>query len=555
MKNEQMHEILVYTRKPKGDYTESLANSVHFAYKDSKNEFKPLNRNYGILYALATIDDNNVIQEKGLKNPYIFRTDDGLFGITATRTDKLGNDDEECKGFELFWTSKDLINFISHGLIEIKGNPEKTQDFVEGIQNIVPGNIISIDNEEFNKFYEHWTPVYNTDILIPENVTVSSENELQKIKVSAIYSDGSTHEKQVKWDSAGIDFSVSGTYTVNGKIVRETLPFPLAKGYADPVIILWNGKYYFLATNDNKNDIGMYVREGDTKADLFAPGFKEAIILDVDEEKDFMQTFWAPEFHIINDSLYILFAVGGKKWAPQCHIMKLKKDGDIMNAQDWSIPERVRRSNGKYLTEDGITLDMTYFNADGVSCVAWSYRKYIGTPLDTGSMIYIATIDEKNPAILTSEPVLLTRPLYGWENIQGTINNEGPYPLITDDTVYIAYSGGAAGGYTYSVGLLSIPRNGNYPDSNAWTKAITPVLSYYSIDNVYGAGHNSFFRDYNGSTYIMYHVEEQITGNGRRCSAMHRVHFNKENKPLFNMGNDRDLNNKFINIKIKVTVK
>jgi GH43 family beta-xylosidase len=198
---------------------------------------------------------------------------------------------------------------------------------------------------------------------------------------------------------------------------------------------------------------------------------------------------------------------------------------------------------------------MTYFKADGTSCLVWSYRKNIGTPLDSGSMLYIATTDEKNPTQLTSEPVLLTRPLYGWENIQGTINNEGPYSLVTDDMVYVTYSGGAAGGYTYALGLLSIPRGSNYLDVRAWKKANTPVLSYYSIKDVYGPGHNSFFRDYDGSVMIMYHGEVKIAAQDTRCTGMHRVHFNKDRAPVFNLSKERDLNPALAEVALKVVVE
>ena len=170
-------------------------------------------------------------------------------------------------------------------------------------------------------------------------------------------------------------------------------------------------------------------------------------------------------------------------------------------------------------------------------------------------MLYIATIDEENPTILTSEPVLLSRPLFGWENIQGTINNEGPYPLITDDMVYVTYSGGAACGYTYALGLLKIQRGCDYLNVNEWEKASTPVLSYYSIDGIYGPGHNSFFTDYNGNTMIMYHGEDEIVGFGTRCSAMHRVHFNKNGVPVFNMSRERDLDPRLCNLTIKVIVE
>lgn len=597
-------KILIYTRQPQNEYTESLSNSIHFAYCEDEDDFKPLNENYGVLFALATIDEKNVIREKGLKNPYLFRTAEGSFGIVAVRVDEIGNDDAESKGQILLWISEDLVTFNYCGLVKLhedlfvkeavcefnaedevyeiywednKGNfyvnrldksmsidsictaeaanaYEFQHPFVN-LPNIRPGNMLSIDSNRANKIKANWTPIYNTEIRVPDSVYSTSSEKLEQIKAEAIYSDGSTSFKQVKWDYTGIDFSVPGTYIVKGKAVQETHSFPLARGYADPVILPWNNRYYYIATNDNVNDIGMYIREADTISELFAPGFKEAVILDLDEEKGFVQTFWAPEFHVIGDDLFILFAVSGKEWGPQCHMMKLKKDGYIMEAKDWNTPVRVKKSDGTYLTQDGITLDMTYFKADGTSCVIWSYRKDIGTPIDTGSMLYIATIDEENPTMLTSEPVLLSRPLFGWENIQGTINNEGQYPLITDNMVYVTYSGGAACGYTYALGLLKIHRGCDFLNVNEWEKASTPVLSYYSIDGVYGPGHNSFFKDYNGDTIIMYHGEAEIIGFGTRCSAMHRVHFNKKGVPVFNMSRERDLDPRLCDLTIKVVVQ
>lgn len=592
IKTQLQSRILVYTRNPKEDYTESLSNSIHFAYCNPEEDcFQPLNRNYGILFAKAAIDEQNTIQEKGLKNPYLFRGSSGSFGIIAVRVTKEGKDDLESKGQILLWTTEDLINFHFNGLLKLhqdlfienaiceysldEGNyvirwqdndgncyrnileslsnpdsirlPEQTEAYTYeeikvSLPDIVPGNILPVEQSVGETFQSYWSPVYNTEIRIPNHITLASYKELEEVKATAVYSDGSIATKRVIWNSDAIDFSVSGSYTVKGRVVQETYQFPLATGYADPVILPWNKKYYFISTNDNKDDIGIYVRESDTIQGLFTPGFKEHIILDVQEEKGFVQTFWAPEFHWIGDDLYILFAVGGQVWGPQCYMMKLKKGANILNPADWEEPIRVRRKDGAYLAEDGITLDMTYFKADGVSCVVWSYRDKIGTPLDTGSMLYIATVDEKNPTILTSEPVLLSRPLYGWENIQGTINNEGPYPLVTDDMVYITYSGGAANGYTYALGLLSIPRGSNFLDIAKWKKSSTPVLSYYSSDGVYGPGHNSFYRDYDGNTMIMYHGEEELVPCGTRCSAMHRVHFNQNGVPIFDLSGDRDLN-------------
>lgn len=118
-KVKQNIDILVYTREAMEEYTESLSNSIHLAYSVGSSVFTALNQNYGILFASATVDEQNVIHEKGLKNPFIFRMEDDSFGILAIRVDKNGRDDIESKGHILLWTSKDLITFHSYGLIKL----------------------------------------------------------------------------------------------------------------------------------------------------------------------------------------------------------------------------------------------------------------------------------------------------------------------------------------------------------------------------------------------------------------------------------------------------
>ena len=458
------YRIKIYTRTPTDDYTDGLANSVHFALCGDGDEPIPLNKNYGMLFASAVIDERNVIIEKGLKNPQIFQIDDKTFGIAAVRVNQDGEEDTTCTGKFLLWTTEDFIGFNEHGLIE------QNNDWLSNLKSACEE--IAINVESVERIKGHYFPKF--------------------IKSTA-----------------------------------ETFSFPLAVGYADPVIFRWEGKYYFTATNDNVDAVGLFVREAETVEGLFAEGYKEYLILEYNEEKGFVQTFWAPEFHIIGGCVYILFAVGGKKWSPQSHIMKLKKGGKIINPGDWEEPARVKKADGSFLaeiTEGEITLDMTYFNADGKHYYCWSYRKYL--PFDTGSMLYIAEIDCKTPWVLKSEPVLLSRPLLGWENHQGTINNEGAYPLVTDDRVILAYSGGAAGGYTYAIGTLTIKRGGDYLNPNEWKKSHYPIMSYYSFEGEYGPGHNSFYCDDDGNIMNVYHAQQEI-GRVKRCIAIRPVCLNE----------------------------
>lgn len=414
---------------------------------------------------------------------------------------------------------------------------------------------IELDRELALRAADYWMPMRHVETRIPEKVQAGSLEELEQIRAEAVYSDGSKAEKRVRWETGDMDFDRPGEYTVQGRVYQERYPFPLAKGYGDPVIFRWEGKWYFIATNDNRDDIGIYVREADTVSGLFTEDVKEHLILPQDGKRGFVQTFWAPEFHVIGGHLYILFAVSNEKWGPQCHLMKLKENGSIIREEDWEDPVRIRKMDGTFLAEGNkITLDMTYLQTKRASYVVWSYRRDIGTPADTGSMLYIAAIDAAKPWQLTSEPILLTRPLYGWENVAGTINNEGPYAFYRDGKVYLTYSGGSANSYTYAVGLLAADEESDLLDPASWKKNLWPVLSFYSVEGEYGPGHNAFFYNEDGELMISYHAETSPEST-LRCDGIRRVHFRKDGSPVFGMSFEEDLDEEIGNVKTKVIVR
>lgn len=605
--------ILVYTRTPiPGCYPGHLANSVHFACSRDGRAFTALHRNYGILHALASVDSRNVIYAKGLKLPWIFTAADGRVGIVAVKTNHDGSPDPEARGKVLLWLTHDLIKFEPQVLVDLKHDADVRQvicryndelqvyefwwqdstgghhrnvladladlesispaetvsgwpdEFGGGSlsdclnncilpEGAVPGNAIRVKAMVLHRVERKWLPLENIAITVPELVNARSAQDVQAVTATAVYSDGSTARKAVQWQTDGIDFSRPGVYLAKGTVVQEKYNFPLAVGYADPVVFPWNDWYYYAATNDNVNNIGLYVRKGRTVAECFQPGVEEHLILDRDESRGLVQTFWAPEFHLCGGRLYLFFAVSGRQWGPQCHVMRLKEGGEITDPDSWEDPIRVVRRDGSYLCSRGITLDMTYFEIDGTGYVVWSERYHIGTPLDSGSMLYIATVDPAQPWRLTSDPVLLSRPLYGWENVEGTINNEGPYPLLVGDKVYLTYSGGAANGHTYAVGLLSIDRNQNLLDPANWYKSPTAVLSSYSVEGEYGPGHNAFFVNGNRDVMITYHAEPTMRGS-KRCTAIRRVHFDIDGEPRFDLSFDRDLRPDLESVTMKVMV-
>ena len=522
--------IHVYTRPVIAEnYPEGLANSVHLAFEAEDTGVVPFNKNYGILFAEGRISEANTIVPAGVRHPGIFRLEDGLIGICGERIHENGDADETAAGKLLLWKTRDLIRFDFAGLVDQEALP--------------PGHLsgsLAVSRALAETALRRWSPVVHTGTGIPEEIRAESLQELCRVPALLRYSDGSVRKKQIDWDPDTVHFDRPGACAARGTVLQQSFRFPLAKGYGDPVVFRWEGRWYYISTNDNLDDIGLYVREADSVDGLFEAGVTEHLILPFSPERGFEQTFWAPEFHVIGGELYILFAVSGHEWGPQCHMMKKKKAGRITDPDGWENPVRVVRKDGKPLADTAITLDMTYISARSGSYVVWSYREHIGTPQDSGSMLYIASIDEHEPWRLTSEPVLLTRPLLGWENVSGTINNEGPYAFLRDGKVFLTYSGGSANRYTYALGLLTAESADDLLDLRSWSKSITPVLTFYSVDGEYGPGHNSFFTGSDGELMIAYHAETSLTGM-LRCDGIRRVHFRPDGTPYFGLAASEDL--------------
>ncbi|MDO5435865.1 MAG: family 43 glycosylhydrolase [Clostridia bacterium] len=458
---ENRYYIRVFVRRPDPDtYPDGLARSIHMACRAEGGEETLLNHDYGILFATGLIDGQDRISPRSLISPAIRPEENGMWLVFAKRCYENGLPEDNADRVQA-WRTADFCDFEPLGMITRPAG--MWPDTAE------------ISREIYDRVAQRWS------------------------------------------DPCGYPFRVE-------RELPADLPYPLVKGYGDPVLLYRDGMYYFIATNDNLNDIGLYVRSGSTMEALFRPDTAEHLILGADEEKGFVQTFWAPEFHEIGGELYILFAVSGTAWGPRCHMMKLKPGGDITDPDGWTTPVPVLRKDGSPLTDpEGITLDMTCFRTDR-TYVVWSYRKHIGTPADTGSMLYIAALNETDPRYLDSEPVLLSRPLYGWENVAGTINNEGPYPIVRNGKVYLAYSGGSANGYTYVIGLLTADAADDLLEPANWRKSDTPFMNFTSVPGEYGPGHNSFFRDAEGEWWIAYHTVASFRDH-LRCPVMHRLRF------------------------------
>lgn len=533
-----MNILKIYTKsvRDRRTYPSALAQSVHMSVQQDGGEPQALNFDYGILYPRADISAENTILERGIKDPKIARAD-GTVCIFGDICDSEGTILYPDKAY--LWTTTDFSGFEEIGIVS---KADYNDVFALGSDEL------ELSGSELENIRGILAPIRFESAEVPESIVISDISELESITATVRYSDGSTDEKPIKWNLDSVP--EGGCFEVSGEIEVKDYPFPGPSGFADPVFYKKDGKWYLLATNDNTGDVGMYVKCADSVEGLFSDESKFVCILPYDESRNFIQTFWAPEFHEIGGELYILFAVGGKQWSPHSHMMKLKHGGDIMDPDGWEEPRRVVRADGSDLFR-GITLDMTFFRANNKSYLIWSERRF---GPDTGSMLSIAEIDEKTPWILKSDPVLVARPLFGWENQSGTVNNEGPYALILGDKIRIAYSGGAAGGYSYVIGWLTAENGADLLDPKSWKKQLWPAAQTQMYCDREGVGHNSFFTGDDGKVYAAYHAQP-IGEDSHRCTGAHRLHFPKNGEPRFELYPEADLPKSERKVTIKVSIK
>lgn len=597
----QNNYLLCYTRIPQDEklYAPKLAYSMHLAYSKDGVHFESLNHNSGVLFAKATENENRTLQAKSLKNPYLFNMPDGSFGVIAVRIEAYGENDAQSKGCALLFTSTDLLQYEEKGLVDLKGDtflndvvceydeeskgyvirwsdekgnyyqnflsnfenlnaasvPKKTEPFVlEGvsaeIEGSVPRNVIQVPPEVAHRLNCKLTVPTNVAMKVPDSIAAASEDALRAVRASSVYSDGTTASKTVDWDTAGIDWNQSGTYAISGTIHSDHYAFPAAMNRADPCIAKWNGKYYFIATNDADGNHTLYIRESNTIPGLLSA--EEVLILDSNTYEHIGNLLWAPEIHTIEDDVYIFHAASpGEFLHEEAHVMKLRSGGNPMCAADWSMPIRVVKKDGTELCAAGktISLDMTVIKWNGEVYVSWSERQFV--PVDRGAWLYIAKVNPKEPWKLISDPVLLSKPDYGWAN-NHTYVDEGPFALIRNEKLFLTFSS-AMIDTTYVVGLLTANKDADLLDPNSWTKGNYPILTSRSVPGEYGPGHNAYVADDDGVIWNTYHARPGI--EAPRCTGIRRVHFDIDGYPVLGMTEEKDLNRDLKNISMNVIVR
>ena len=623
--------ILGYTREPIDNvyYDPRLAYSLHLALSTDGQTYESINHNSGVLFALATENEDGSLNPMSIRNPYIFARKEGGYGILAVRILADGEEDESSKGAVLYWTTEDFMSYQEKGLIclaeeyveeavcsyaedtdcyEMQWKLQNGKCFSSDFKTLeelvivngqgaaetgsarrggalpegckAPENILASEEDIF-------VPTVNTEglvlvnmegailhnameipgavaerlrlklvtpeniaVKVPESVEIGCTEELKDVKAVLLYSDGTSVTRRVDWETAGIDFTKAGEYVVRGKVHQDHFAFPMAFNRADPCMAYWKGKYYFISTNDADHEHTIYAREADSIPELVTA--EDHLVLDAYTYEGIGGLLWAPEFHEINGKLYIFHAATpGEFFWEESHVMELREGGNPVCSQDWSAPRRVVKMDGSELCEPGkvITLDMTCFEWDGIWYAIWSQREFL--PKDLGAWLYIAKLNPEKPWMLASEPVVLSKPDYGWGN-NHTFVEEGPFALPVSDKLYITFSA-AAVDTSYVVSYLVAEHGVDLLKPQNWRKNNYPILTSRSMEGEFGTGHNAYVTDEEGLIWNTYHARPGV--DGVRSSGVRRVHLDVDGAPMLDVIEEKDCKEELKRVEMTVGIK
>jgi GH43 family beta-xylosidase len=614
VKAEDAGRAVAYVRTGGTAKTEVL----HLAIAADGDELTALNNNKGVLYPTFGTGTSQ------FANPTLFRNPDGTFGLIAA--------DNAANGRVFVYTSSDLVTFTGQKLATTNtqgitvARADVAYDNGIGAYRVVlrtpAGDAYEVTTADFTTFSTP-TPVtapavpsisglpagaieasalpitavelahlqkslgriVNTTVDAGDDVEVEVGGELTlPDKVQLGYSDGSSKQLGVDWDTSGVDLQTPGTYTVTGTVNQPVYGDDkgiLVPERADPWVFrdderTGETEYYFTGsypTTQANPGVGydrIVLRRADTINGLTTA--EEEVLL---WARNAAQTdtsngskvatgayryFWAPEFHKINGDYYILFTSsrGGSVWDIRPAIMRAPGDSDPMDASNWQELGYVQAAPGDTAAFRNFSLDMTYFEANGRHYMVWAEKP-------GSSDLRMAEIDPADPSRLISQSILLSTPNYAWERTSREVINEGAAVIKSDDEVFVFFSASEVN-ETYSIGMLRAPIDGDLLNPSTWQKTGYPLLTSDDFGGQQqGPGHNSFTLDADGNPVIVYHARPPFSewapgANGglddpSRHARVKTVHFAADGSAVLNQTREEEVApaNRTVSLTVTVT--
>lgn len=572
---------VVATRTARGGAPDgSERDAMLFATSDDLLSFE----RFGLLHLAV---------DSGVRNPSV------VFDPTAARYVVRWHDDAGlprhafCDDIEAAARTHAVLGPVGEG-----AGPGTAPTFVDaaatGIPQACGGNVVSVDAEEAARLMGRFGRIVNVGVdPITVSVPASADGEsagLERTPVALRYSDGSTATRRVDWDTAALGdmrralddgaLGPGARVEVHGSVRAPRYPVPFAVERADPSVFAWsfNGEpmFMFIATEDADGNCidprggatHMPLRVAGSIAELADAAGGRAREIDLlargdlnSEGRAMTGCFWAPELHVIDGRLSILFmpcfdgVEGGRlgladMWTGRCHIMQLRKgpDGRDLDPRvkgNWTVPEPILGPDGGILNPvQLISLDMTVLEDSGRWYYLWQ---------QVGS-VWIAPFDPRRPARLTGQPAQLIVPEFAWDNLIA----EGPNAIVHDGVIYLIYSGSSVG-IDYATGLATAPAGvgADLLDPAVWTKLDYPLQKSGVYNGAWqlGTGHGMWSHDEDGNLIYVFHAAEYEDGAyGGRDAQVRRVHWAADGMPVLDMQADEELDPAYREVTMTIVV-
>jgi GH43 family beta-xylosidase len=635
-------QLEAYARTPTGAHDANqptVARSVHLALSGADGRMTPLNDDYGVMFAKGDYTGVDRVALRGVADPSFFYFADGALGVIATRVDMDGKPDPAATATMVFRSDPDhpadfdevgtldlrtsdgiaqphvvwdgatrryLVSWTDRGarqrwttvadLARTEWRAAKWQPDNRGRRRriVSAGNVsdarigtvaggasdtIAITPEAATALTRRFGRVVNTSATVaPRQIAAGRVTDLDSVRATLGYSDGSTATRAVDWDAADLAMLTRpGRHLIHGTVRQRNYPAIFAYNRADPAIYRWerDGRVRYLLTatddtgNDNVGSAHLPLRVADRLEDLAdANGgrAREVDLLNRRTRRDrtiegrvIAGCYWAPEIHEIGGRLSILFAPcfnpkddqsseGGAWSRVASHIIQLRDGGDPANAADWSRPAAIRKADGSPLGRAdmpaNISLDMSYFTVGKRAYYTWSQRYLPASGTLGDPLTWIAPVDPAHPTRLAGAPTPIIAPQTSVEENLA----EGAFALTHDGRLTLVYSSSGVSP-TYVVNGISAPLDADLTRIDAWRKWSAPlqksvpmpegVTDYRRYEQ--GPGHGAFTTDEDGNTLYVYHTWGNGVGGDGRDARVRRVHWAADGRPLLDMTRDEEV--------------
>jgi GH43 family beta-xylosidase len=226
---------------------------------------------------------------------------------------------------------------------------------------------------------------------------------------------------------------------------------------------------------------------------------------------------WAPEFHFLQNHWFLYYTATSRDNNDDNHRMYVLESDGTDPLGPYTFKGRLINPANDHYAIDGTVFEN---QPDGQIYFIWAARP--------GHVLYIARM--ANPYTLQGKGVYIPADGFGCTAVR-----EGPSMLQHDGKIFLVYSMCDTGTPDYKLGMLIADEKADLMVPQSWRQYPSPVFVRSDKANVFGPGHNGFFKSPDGKEdWIVYHakVTSRYTYEGRTTRAQ-KFGWNSDGTPNF----------------------